>query len=65
MQSTCQECGTALQLAETSVTFSGGGARTEEERNHGRMSFKGVCPNPDCPTNDSDLAKATGPDGAQ
>jgi hypothetical protein len=24
-----------------------------------------VCRNPDCPTNDSDLAKATGADGAK
>lgn len=64
MKTRCPECGTKLELVEGGLTPG------ESRAPHGQkapdfLHLAAACPNPDCPGNDSDMAKATGPDGAQ
>jgi hypothetical protein len=57
----CPTCGTELEseVIDSLVT---------NDWNRGSpmaVLAQDVCPNPDCPAKDIDMAKATGPDGAQ
>jgi len=59
----CPLCGTELESAVVDSVMS-----DPEQQSRGEMAniiAVDFCPNPDCPGKESDLAKATGPDGAQ
>jgi hypothetical protein len=59
-RTTCEHCGTQLEVSE-------GGEISDwtkpGETFQGDVPVTMVCPNPDCPSNESDLAKAADTDG--
>jgi hypothetical protein len=55
----CPHCGTELEDAVADERDA-----TLEERNRGQaavVNFVSLCPNPDCPSKDTDMAKAVEP----
>lgn len=62
MDGVCPDCGTQMVFAGSTFTPSTrpGGL----DKNRGTIGIQQACPNPDCPGNESDLAKAVDPDGS-
>lgn len=56
-QPVCPNCGDPMQLLETGLTKRPG--------QPDYVDLKYVCTNPNCPSKDTDMAKAVGPDGTQ
>lgn len=64
MLTKCPECGSQMELIETSFTPS---SRPGQGRDGGTLGMRSECVNPDCPGNESNLAPRSdesGPGGS-